>query len=75
MMKTSKKDEDFKIFVEDEEGNYIITSFVHESESTIIKIIDCKVKLKSMADYFIIKLTRQQIKDLSILLSEVATHL
>jgi hypothetical protein len=74
-MKISKKIEDFKVYVEDDGGNFIITSPVMEAETSLDRIITCKVSLKSLKEYFFIKLTREQIKSLSRLLSEVTTHL
>lgn len=73
-MKTSVRHEDFKIYVEDEDTNYIMTSFIHESEGKLDQNIDFKVKLVTMKEPFTIKLTQLQIITLSTLLAEVVTH-
>jgi hypothetical protein len=73
-MKISKKTENYRIYVEDEKGNFISTNFIREAESFIDKLIPIKVTLKDR-DTFSMELTREEIEALAYLFIEVNTYL
>lgn len=77
-MKISKKEEDFRIYVEDDNSNYISSSNVLYSESFVDKRIVFKVSLskeKTSPIVFNLQATREEIKSLTAMLNEVVKYL
>jgi hypothetical protein len=73
-MKISRKEEDFRIYVESEYGHYISSSDVLQSEKSIDKRIHFKIKVDNHI-CLDIGLTREEIKSLAELTTEVCKYL
>lgn len=73
-MKISEKKEDFKIYIEDEDGNYLKSGFICEEEATIDKYITFNINLVGMSS-FGLNLTRPKLKILAKLLNEANKYL
>ena len=74
MINITKKEEDFKIYVENEKKNYISSSNVLECEKSIYKKIYFTIKLDDKTQWEV-ALTREEIKSLAELTYEAAKYL
>lgn len=77
-MKISKKEEDFRIYVENDKGQFIRTDDILASENSLSKRIYFRINLRpDLFDGFewSINLTREEIKDLAELTNEVCKYL
>ena len=73
-IKISQKKEDFKIYVEDNNGNYISSDYINKSESSLTTIIPFSIKL-NCREKFTLHLDREELKIIIELLNETVKYL
>lgn len=73
-MKISKKEEDFRIYVENYKGQYISSDDILDSEKCVSKRITFRININKEFKWSI-SLTREEMKDLAELTNEVCKYL
>lgn len=73
-MKISKKEEDFRIYVENDKGQYISSYEVVAAEKSIDKRITFRIRMHDKFNWTV-DLTREEMKDLAELTNEVCKYL
>lgn len=70
----SRKKEDFRIYVEDDDKNWLKTNYILESEENVDKYIDIKINLRCRPSWDL-RLTREEIKVFQSLFQETIKYL
>ena len=79
MIMISQKKEDFSIYVEDDNHNYISTEFILEHESHLDKKIGLTIKFSAErgvdSGSYTLWISRENLKSLTLMLNEVVKYL